>query len=48
MKSHWHAMIQMRPGDRPTLNPLCVEYREMASVSIFIKNIRQQIPFAFS
>ena len=48
MESHWHAMIQMRPRNRPTLNLLRIEYREMTRVSILIENIRQQIPFAFS
>ena len=48
MKSHWHAMVQMRSRDRPTLNLLRIKNRKMARVSIFIEDIRQQIPFAFS
>jgi len=48
MKPHRHAMIQMRPRNRSILNLLRVKYREMARVSIFIENIRQQISFALS
>ena len=48
MKSHGHAMIQMRSRNWPILDLLRIENREMARVSIFIENIRQQIPFAFS
>ena len=47
MKPHGHAMIQMRPRNRPILNLLRIKYREMARVTIFIKNIREQISFAF-
>ena len=48
MKSHRHAMVQMRPRNRPTLNLFRIEDREMVRISIFIKNIRQQISFAFA
>ena len=48
MKSHRHAMVEMRPRDRSTLNLLGIEDRKMASVPVLIEDIRQQIPFAFS
>ena len=48
MKPDGHAMVEMRPRNRPTLNLLRIENREMTRISIFIKNIRQQISFALS
>ena len=48
MESHRHAMVEMRSRNRPTLDLLRIENREMARVPIFVENVRQQITFAFA
>ena len=48
MKPYRHAMLEMRPRNRPTLNLLCIKNRQMTSIPIFIENIRKQISFALS
>ena len=48
MKPHRYAMLEMSPRNRPTLNLLGVEYRQMTRIPILIENIRKQISFPLS